>query len=460
MSMSSLIASFFPPDLSLSYLAALSVPLLQTVGMAAGGMLIACLVGMPIAMLIGANVRGALALYGLLSAVRAIPDLTLAILCVVIVGIGPAAGMLALAIFYAAMIGKVFADLFLAADWRPLEALRTTGANRTLVAFYGLLPITITNLVSMGCYSFECAVRAAVIVGAVGGGGLGAELVGTISALDYQRATTLIIVLVVLVSALDSLSWLLRRRPHLILLSIPFGLAALWTYRPEMAALRHAVATIGTMFPPTLPRHALEQLPRLLLATLFIAGAGTMLGAGLALPLALISSRNLVPMSVATVTRMLLETLRAVPEVIWGLVLVTLAGVGPTAGVVALGLHSAGVLGKLYAESCENVRYAPVRSLEATGASRIAVACYAILPLASGPMAIHTLFRFEWNLRAATVLGMIGAGGIGQALYNVQQLFFYNQMMAYVLLTWAIVMLADALSDWTRHRVGWAMATA
>jgi phosphonate transport system permease protein len=86
----SLLAGFFPPDLSLSYLAAMIVPLLQTVGMAAGGMLIACVIGLP-----------------------------LAILCVVVVGIGPAAGMLALAVFYAAMIGKVFADLFLAADWRP-----------------------------------------------------------------------------------------------------------------------------------------------------------------------------------------------------------------------------------------------------------------------------------------------------------------------------------------------------
>ena len=71
-------------------------------------------------------------------------------------------------------------------------------------------------------------------------------------------------------------------------------------------------------------------------------------------------------------------------------------------------------------------------------------------------MAIHTLFRLEWNLRAATVVGMIGAGGIGQALYDAQQLFFYNQMMAYVCITWAIVMLADVLSDWMRGRLGWA----
>jgi phosphonate transport system permease protein len=456
----SLLAGFFPPDLSLSYLAALTVPLLQTVGMAAGGMLIACMIGLPLAMVIGAQVRGARLLYGLLSGLRAIPDLTLAILCVVVVGIGPGAGMLALAIFYAAMMGKVFADLFLAADWRPIEALRSVGATRLMVAFYGLLPITVTNLVSMGCYSFECAVRAAIIVGAVGGGGLGAELVGTINSFDYGRATTLIILLVILVSVLDSLSWLLRRHPRTVLLLIPFGIAALWAYWPEALALRHAARTIGAMFPPALPLSGLRALPRLLMETAFIAGGGTLLAALLATPLGLLAARNLTPAPVAMTTRMLLEALRAVPEVIWGLVLVTLVGVGPIAGVIALGLHSAGVLGKLYAEACENVRRAPVQALEATGASRLAVACYAILPLASGPVAIHTLFRLEWNLRAASVVGMIGAGGIGQALYNAQQLFFYDQMMAYVLITWAIVMLADVLSDWMRRRLGWATVMA
>jgi phosphonate transport system permease protein len=260
--MISLIASFFPPYLSPSYLTALLVPLLQTVGMAAGGMLVACVIGLTVALLIGAEVRGARALYAMLSAVRAIPDLTLAILCVVVVGVGPAAGMLALAIFYTAMIGKVFADLFHAVDWRPIEALRTTGATRLMVAFYGLLPISIGNLVSAGCYSFECAVRAAVIVGAVGGGGLGAELVGTIVSFDYRRTTTLILLLVVLVSMLDSLSWLLRRHPRVILLFVPFGLAALWVYWPQTATLRHAAVTIGGMFPPALPISALEQLPR------------------------------------------------------------------------------------------------------------------------------------------------------------------------------------------------------
>jgi phosphonate transport system permease protein len=285
-------------------------------------------------------------------------------------------------------------------------------------------------------------------------------LIGTIAGFDYRRASTLIIVLVILVSALDSMSWLLRRHPRSILLLVPFCLAALWTWWPGAVTLRHAVTTIGGMFPPALPLSAIRELPRLLWETLYIAVAGTLLGATLAIPLAVLAARNLVPTPIAAAVRGVFETLRAVPEVIWGLVLVTIIGVGPNAGVVALGLHSTGVLGKLYAECCENVRRAPVQALEATGASRLAVACYAILPLASGPMAIHTLFRLEWNLRAATVVGMIGAGGIGQALYDAQQLFFYKQMMAYVFITWAIVMLSDAVSGWTRRRLRWAAVMA
>lgn len=443
----------FPPDLSIHYLAALAVPMLQTLGMAAGGMLIACAAGLPLALIIGARAPGARILYEILTAVRAIPDLTLAILCVVVFGIGPAAGMLALAAFYTAMIGKIFADLFLSAEQRPLEALRVTGASRTSVALFGLIPLKLKDLLTQGCYSFECAVRAAVIVGAVGGGGLGTELIGTLNAFDYHRVTTLIIVLILTMSVLDHVSWVVRRVPRLVFLLIPSGAAALWIYRPDLLALGHAAVTLGTMVPPQLPVEAFEQIPRLLGETIVIAGGGTMLGAIVALPLGLASARNLAPLALTGGTRLLLEALRAVPEVVWGLVLVSVIGVGPIAGVIALGLHSAGVLGKLYAESFENVRVEPLRAIQTTGATPLSVACFALVPLAAAPMAIHSLFRFEWNLRAATVVGMIGAGGIGQALYNAQQLFFYHQMLAYVLITWAIVSLSDVFSQKTRQRL-------
>src|SRR5260370_13127393 len=142
----------------------------------------------------------------------------------------------------------------------------------------------------------------------------------------------------------------------------------------------------------------------------------------------------------------------AIPDVIWGWLLVTTAVMGPGAGLLAIGLHSTGVFGKLYAESIENVEPEPVMALAATGGPRIAIAGFGLLPLAFPPMAVHTLFRFEWNMRAATVMGIIGAGGIGEALFNAQQLFFYEQMGAYVIVTWGLVMVMDLANSELRRR--------
>jgi phosphonate transport system permease protein len=450
----------FIPDLSPGYLAALLAPALETLALASGGILVACAAGLPLGLVIAARLPGARFLYHLLGALRAIPDLTLAILCVVVFGVGPAAGLVALALFYTAMIGKVFADLFLAAERAPLDALRATGAPRLAVALFGMVPQRLADLLTHGCYSFECAVRAAVIVGAVGGGGLGTELIGTLNALDYRRAATLILLLILIMRVTDEASRLARRMPRLVLLILPFGLAALWLYRPQIVALPHALAAFASMLPPHLPAAAIARLPELLAETLLIAVGGTALGALIALPLGLASARNLAPVALASAVRGVLETLRAVPEVVWGLVLVSSAGVGPAAGVAALGLHSAGVLGKLYAESLENVRVAPLQAVAATGAPALSIAGFAALPLALAPMAVHSLFRLEWNFRAATVVGMIGAGGIGGALYDAQQLFFYREMSAYILITWLIVSASDLLGLRLRQRVDGAMAPA
>jgi phosphonate transport system permease protein len=134
-----------------------------------------------------------------------------------------------------------------------------------------------------------------------------------------------------------------------------------------------------------------------------------------------------------------------------GLILITVAGVGPVAGAVALGIHSTGCLARLFAETLENVPPAPPRALAGIGARRLAVAAYAVLPLSIQPLAVHALFRLEWNLRMATVMGLIGAGGIGQALYDAQQLFFYRQMMAYIVITWLLVALTAQASTWLQR---------
>jgi phosphonate transport system permease protein len=139
--------------------------------------------------------------------------------------------------------------------------------------------------------------------------------------------------------------------------------------------------------------------------------------------------------------------------VVWGLLLVSAAGVGPAAGAWALGLHSFGSLGRLFADSLDDAAEAPQGAVASTGARRIVVAFYATVPLSLGPMATHLLFRLDWNLRMATVLGLIGAGGIGQALYQAQQLFFYKQVLAYVLVTAVLILSVDWLSARLRLRI-------
>lgn len=452
----SLLRQFFPPDLSLSYIRAETAPLFETLEIAAGAMFLALIIGLVFSLIIGARLPGSRALYALLTSFRSIPDLTLAILCVVLVGLGPAAGTLALTLFYSAAMGKIFADLFSSADPGAIEALHATGATRSMVAFYGLLPLRLKDLLTYGGYEFESAIRASVIVGAVGAGGIGTELVGSLNMTDYHRATTLIIMLVALIASVDFFGFYVRRQPRLLLVLAAFGAAAAWHHWPHVRVVAQALKTFRTMVPPQLPAEAIRELPSLIGQTLLIAVGGTLMAVICALPLGVAAARNISPLFISFPVRRVLEALRAVPEIVWGLILIGIAGLGPKVGILALGLHSAGCLGKLYAESLENVAAEPVIAMASTGGSTLSIAGFAVLPLAFAPMTVHTLFRFEWNMRAATIVGMIGAGAIGGALFNAQQLFFYRQMMAYVLITWGMIMITDAAN--VRLRKYWRVS--
>lgn len=449
----SFLLQFWPPFFSWSYLAALRTPLLETLSMAAGAMLVALVFGLLAGIWIASGLPGGKPLYLLLTAARSIPDLTLAIFCVVIVGIGPGAGMMALAIFYSAATGKIFSDLLLSAPPGPVEAVRATGARRIPVVIYTLLMSLISDILSYGAYEFESALRASVIVGAVGGGGLGTEIAGTINALDFKRVTTLILVLVALIAVVDILARQVKRKPALLWLAVPLAFAGLLSNWPELFALSHAIQVFSAMFPPTLPPDAIAKLPYLLGETLIISLGGTALGVLFGLPLGLCAARNLAPAFLAIPIRRVLESLRAIPEVVWGLLIVTATGVGPKVGVAALALHATGSLGRLSAESFENIPMAPVQAIRATGAGGFTTALFGFIPMALPPIAVHTIFRLEWNTRAATIVGVIGAGGIGGALYDAQQLQFYPRMMAYVGIVWVLVLLVDLAGSRLRKRM-------
>ncbi len=453
-----LLLSFFPPVLTPGYLVALGGPVLETLGLTFGAMLVAFAVSLPLGVVAGLRLPGSRALLAALAAVRSLPDLTLAILCVILFGVGPGAGLIALAIYYSAACAKIFADILRTAPRAPLEALSATGAGRLQTAIFGLLPLRRDDLLTYGAFEFESALRASVVIGAVGGGGIGTELVGSLAGFDFRRVTTQLLVLVALVAGLDRAAEALKRRPRWLVGLVPLGALALWVYAPRLFAAGHAAQVAGEMLPPRLTGAEWAELPQRIWETVWMALAGTAGAVLVALPAGAAAARGLSPPWLRWPVRRVMEVMRTVPEVVWGLVLIALAGVGPLAGAWALGLHSAGGLSRLFADSLDNAPRDPQAAVAATGAPPWLVGAYATLPLALAPIAAHALFRLEWNLRMATVLGLIGAGGVGQALYNAQQLFFYDRMAAYVGVTWLIVALVDVASGRLRRRYGLVQA--
>jgi len=148
-----------------------------------------------------------------------------------------------------------------------------------------------------------------------------------------------------------------------------------------------------------------------------------------------------------------LNVLRSIPELVWVLICVLAVGIGPFAGAIALGLHTAGVLGKLYAETMEEVPLRPLEALRSLGARPLQILCWAIWPQARPILSSYTVLRWEMNLRASTILGLVGGGGLGQAIYNNVQLGFYPRLSTLVLMIYALVIASDWIGEKLRLRV-------
>jgi len=163
----------------------------------------------------------------------------------------------------------------------------------------------------------------------------------------------------------DRFCRLVRRYPLAVIALAPAGIVGLVFCWPQFFAARHAVATFARMWPPHLSPADLHELPALILQTLGMAAGGTLFAAILGLLVSPAAAQGIAPGIIVQLTRRVLEVARAIPEIVWGLLFVTFVGIGPWAGVAALGLHSFGVLGKLFAESLENVPPDPIRALRA-----------------------------------------------------------------------------------------------
>lgn len=202
---------------------------------------------------------------------------------------------------------------------------------------------------------------------------------------------------------------------------------------------------------PDLSAEHLRAVGRGALETLAMSGLGTLLAMVLGMLLALpAAGRFGWPLQGAA--RLLLNGLRAIPELVWAALTVLAAGLGPNAGTLALALHTAGVLGRLFAEALENAPPEPAEAIRLQGGSQVAAFCFGTLPNLWPQLLAYSLYRWENNIRMASVLGFVGAGGLGQMLYATLSLFQEAQASTVILAMLVLVLLVDALSDVLRQR--------
>jgi phosphonate transport system permease protein len=198
----------------------------------------------------------------------------------------------------------------------------------------------------------------------------------------------------------------------------------------------------------------LARWSRLLGETALIAYIATLTGAVAAFICAAPASRNLMRYAPVRFTvRRVLEFCRSVPDIVFAMIFVAAFGLGALPGVLAMAIHTSGALGKLFTEVLENIDMRPVEGIAATGGSWLAQVRFAVTPQVLSNLVSYTLLRFEVNVRGATVMGFVGAGGIGQDLITAIRKFYYSDVSAMLLMIIGTVMVIDMLSARLRHRL-------
>ena len=188
--------------------------------------------------------------------------------------------------------------------------------------------------------------------------------------------------------------------------------------------------------------------------TILISYVGTLSGAVLAFALNFLAAENTAPaLWLRVAVKRLMEFCRTVPDIVFALIFVIAFGLGPMAGVLAITIHSIGALGKQYAEIVENIDMKPVEGVRSTGASWVSCMRFAVLPQVAAGFASYTLLRFEINVRGASVMGFVGAGGIGQELVVAIRKFYYSDVSAILLMIVLTVFVIDIGTGWIRGRL-------
>lgn len=207
---------------------------------------------------------------------------------------------------------------------------------------------------------------------------------------------------------------------------------------------------MGDTVPPDLS--VISVVSKAILETLQISFAGTLLGFFIAIPFALLGARNLSPIPVLLISRLIVAVFRTVPSLLWALLFVIIVGLGPLAGTLGIAAYTIGYLAKLYYEFFESVDPEITEAVKATGASKLHLARFVIWPETANNILSQLMFMFEYNIRASSILGFVGAGGIGFYIQSYLNTLNYQRLSTLLILVLILVLMMDFISAWVRRK--------
>ncbi len=480
------ISFMLPPDWSA--FSAMLRPALQTIVMAFLGTVIGTFISIFFGLAAAANIAPkwirAVSRF-LIATERALPETIIILILVAGLGLGPFPGIMALSLGCVGMLGKLFADSIEEIDNKILDAIAATGASRFQVIKFGVLPQILPSIISNTIFRFEINIRMSVILGAVGAGGIGYELYHSFGLLEYERATTALLVILSLVFLSEKLSGFLRKRildeKEIMNRSKQKELKPSQQFKKQVNFIAVTLGVVTALFvllginpmilftdfhymvnllfvdmlPPDLPvLWETDKVYNSIFETIAMAFLGTLFGGMLALLLAFFAADNVAPNKyIRSVTRFVLAIERVTPSLVIILIFIIALGIGPFAGTCALILGTVGTFGKLFADAMENVEKAPVDAIYCTGANKLQAIKYGIVPQALPNIVANWFYALDVNLRVAISLGIFGGGGIGFELYMAMRVLQYKQALAIILFTLILVSSIEKISDYFRRKI-------
>lgn len=469
-----LISGMVPPDFS--YLPRVLAPLFSTIQMSVTGTVL----GAFFALLLAPFAAGSLgfppaigrALRLIIQILRSFPALILALAATFLFGLGTFAGTAAITLYTLAIMTRLTYEDMEGVFLGPYRALCAMGVKPYLACFRAVIPELLPAFLTNALYLLETNVRHSSILGYVGAGGIGLLLNEKISWLEYDKVGMILLLLFLTVCAIETASRFLtsliqkertiKRRTARLLTLFLAGVFLFCTATISPPDFSHTSPVLlknmalGFLKPDWSfffsPKS--DGLGYLLLETVCISLVGTAIGAVLAVPLAFLNTKRFAPGPVSVLFNILIMAVRSVPFFIYGLIFIRVSGPGAFSGVLTLALCSIGLMTKRFTESLDSLRLGPFFALSSMGVSRLPAIIHAVLPQLKPAFLSAVLYRFDVNIREASVLGLVGAGGIGAPLIFAMNQYAWDKAGAIsiglILLVWAI----DVFSSFLRRQTG------